>query len=190
MLRLVAAVCLGLAPWLAPGIACAAPWRLSPETQVTVDIPWRGSDVKVRFSDLQGEVDFDEAAPETARARIEVPAASAETGVGVVNALVRGAGYLDAAEYPTISFQLDRLTRLSKSEARVDGRLTLRGVTRPMTLAAKVFRYGPVSGDPQRFEAGFDLSGTIDRTDFGSTGGLPDVPADLDLRIRLVMSSQ
>ena len=186
MLRL--ALILGLV--LTPGLAAAAPWTLDPATEVSVDVPWRGSDVKVRFSGLQGQVDFDETSPEAAKARISVAAASAETGVGVVNALVKSEGYLDAARFPTISFQLDKLTRLSKSEARVDGRLTLRGVTRPVSLDAKVLRYGPAKDDPDRFEAGFDIEGTIDRTTFGSTGGLPEVPADLDLRIRLLMSSQ
>lgn len=189
MRRLALALALGLASGLTPGLAAAAPWRLDPGTQVTVDLSWRGSDVKVRFADLRGEVDFDETAPQKARARIDVPAASAETGVGVVNALVRGEGYLDAAAHPTISFQLDRLVRLSRTEARVEGRLTLRGVTRPLTLDAKVLRYGPARDDPTRFEAGFDLTGAIDRTEFGSTGGLPEVPAKLDLSIRLLMSS-
>ena len=41
-----------------------------------------------------------------------------------------------------------------------------------------------------RFEAGFDLSGEIDRTRFGSTGGVPDVAAELPIRIRLLMSSR
>lgn len=186
MLRL--AVILGLA--LAPCVAAAAPWKLDPATEVSVDVPWRGSDVLVRFSGLQGQVDFDEKSPEAAKARISVAAGSAETGVGVVNALVKSAGYLDAAEFPTISFQLDKLTRLSKNEAKVDGRLTLRGVTKPVTFDAKVFRYGPAKDDPDKFEAGFDIRGKIDRTQFGSTGGVPEVPADLDLRIRLLMSSQ
>lgn len=170
--------------------ASASPWRLDQASRVTVDVPWRGSEVEVRFSGVEGQVDFDENEPEAARGRISVAAGSAETGVGVVNALVRGEGYLDAVRYPTISFELDRLTRLSSAAARVDGRLTLRGVTRPVTFDARVIRYGPAGDDPDRFEAGFDISGTIDRTAFGSTGGLPDVPAGLDLRIRLLMSSQ
>lgn len=190
MLRLAFILGLALAPVAAPVPAAASPWKLDPATQVTVDVPWRGSDVVVRFEGLTGQVDFDETAPQSARARISVDARSAETGVGVVNALVRGQGYLDAAQFPTISFQLDRLTQLSKSEARVDGRLTLRGVTKPVTLDAKVFRYGPTKAQPDRFEAGFDISGVIDRTAFGSTGGLPEVPADLDLRIRLLMTSE
>ena len=52
-----------------------------------------------------------------------------------------------------------------------------------------MIRYGPAQDDPDRFEAGFDLTGSIDRTAFGSTGGLPQVAAVLPVRIRLVMHS-
>ena len=38
--------------------------------------------------------------------------------------------------------------------------------------------------------AGFDLTGRIDRTDFGSTGGLPEVAAVLPVHIRLLMHSE
>jgi len=68
--------------------------------------------------------------------------------------------------------------------------MTLRGVTRPVTFQAKVFAYGPAKADPARFEAGFDLSGSVDRTAFGSTGGVPDVAAVLPVHIRLLMTSR
>jgi hypothetical protein len=63
-------------------------------------------------------------------------------------------------------------------------------VTRPVNFQAKVFAYGPAKDDPGRFEAGFDLSGSVDRTAFGSTGGLPEVAAVLPVHIRLLMSSE
>jgi polyisoprenoid-binding protein YceI len=63
-------------------------------------------------------------------------------------------------------------------------------VTRPVRFEAQVFAYGPAKDDPQRFEAGFDLTGQIDRTDFGSNGGLPEVSALLPVHIRLLMTSR
>ena len=87
-------------------------------------------------------------------------------------------------------FQLDKISQTSKSTAEVDGRITLRGVTRPAVFQAKVFQFGPASDDPARFVAGFDLTGEIDRSKFGSTGGLPDVAAVLPVNIHLVMTSR
>ncbi len=175
---------------LLPGLAWGATWRLDPDTRVAVDVPWQGGTVEVRFPTLSGDIDFDAAQPETAKARITVSTTDVETGVGVVNALVRGAGYLDAAAYPEMTFELDRLAQTSRSDADVFGRITLRGVTRPVTFKAKVIRYGPDPEAPDRFDAGFDLTGSIDRTEFGSTGGLPEAGAVLRVRIRLLMSSR
>jgi polyisoprenoid-binding protein YceI len=175
---------------LLPGLARAAPWQLDPETSVTVDVAWEGRTVQVRFPTLSGQIDFDADHPDRARATITVASADATTGVAVVDNLVRSRDYLGAAQYPQITFRLDRLTQTSKGTAEVDGRITLRGITRPLGFHAEVFRYGPAPDDPARFEAGFDLSGQIDRTAFGSTGGLPDVAAVLPVHIRLLMRSR
>jgi polyisoprenoid-binding protein YceI len=170
--------------------ALAVPWKLDPGTTVAVDVGWEGRTVTVRFPSLSGDVDFDEKRPEQAHATISVAADQATTGVAVVDQLVRSRDYLGAAQFPTIRFQLDRLTQTSTSTAEIEGRVTLRGVTKPLTLQAEVFRYGPAKDDPSRFEAGFTLSGEIDRTAFGSTGGLPEVSAVLPVHIRLLMTSK
>jgi polyisoprenoid-binding protein YceI len=173
-----------------PGLAWAAPWKLDPGTSVVADVDWEGKNVVVRFPRLSGDIDFDADHPERARATITVSARNATTGVPVVDNLVRSPEYLGANQYPTITFQLDKLTQTSKSTADVAGRITLRGITRPLSFSAKVFSYGPAKDDPSRFEAGFDLTGRIDRTAFGSTGGLPYVAAVLPIHIRLLMTSR
>ena len=108
----------------------------------------------------------------------------------MVDSLVRSRDYLAADQYPTITFRLDKLTQTSKQTADVQGRITLRGVTRPVSFTAEGLRLRPGHGRPRRFEAGFNLTGQIDRTDFGSTGGLPEVAAVLPVHIRLLMTSQ
>ena len=175
---------------LLPLPAVAAPWKLDPGTTVTADVDWEGRVVQVRFPNLSGDIDFDASHPDQARATISVAARDATTGVAVADDLLRGRDYLGVDQYPTITFQLDKLIQTSKQTADVQGRITLRGVTRPLSFKAQVFAYGPAEDDPDRFEAGFDLSGQIDRTDFGSTGGLPYVAAVLPVHIRLLMTSQ
>jgi polyisoprenoid-binding protein YceI len=170
--------------------AAAAPWKLEPATTVAVDVTWQGRVVTVRFPELDGRIDFDAARPEQAKAAITVAAGAATTGVPIVDRLVRSRDYLDAADYPSIGFRLDRLTQTSKQTAEVAGRITLRGVTKPVAFEATVTRYGPAADDPKRFEAAFDLTGSIDRTEFGSTGGLPEVAAVLPVRIHLSMASE
>lgn len=175
-----------LAALILAAAASAAEWRIDPRTRVAVDVPWSGGVAEVRFPDLAGTVAFDEARPEAARARIAVSARTATTGLAPVDALLRSRDYLDAAAHPQVVFDLDRLVRTSSSTADVFGRITLRGVTREVAFEARVIRYGP-GEDGRGFEAGFDIEGAIDRTEFGSRGGLPDIGAVLPVRVRLVM---
>lgn len=192
-MRIALALVLWLVPTLmtlTPTLAAASPWRLDPTTSVAVDVTWRGGVVELRFPDLTGTIDFDEKRPETAKARIEVAAADVQTGIPPVSAVVKGPDFLAAETYPEVVFELDRLKVTSKSTADIEGRLTFRGVTHPISLKATVTNYGPARDDPQRFEAGFDITGAFDRTQFGSTGGLPDVDANVGLRIHLAMSSK
>lgn len=173
-----------------PTVAAAAPWVLDPDSRVTVSVPWHGSTVTVQFPAPSGDIDFDPAHPDHTRASLSVAADKATTGLAPIDALIRSEDYLDAKAHPQITFVLDKLTQTSKQTATVTGKMTMRGVTRPMTLDATVIRYGPADDDRAKFTAGFDLTATVDRTTFGSTGGLPDVPANLGVRIRLLMELQ
>lgn len=170
--------------------AHAAPWVILPETSITVQVTWRGLKIPMTFPSISGRVDFDERRPETAEAEIAVAAGSVETGLGPANRVARSEDFLAADRYPTIRFELDRLKQTSRSTADVFGRITFRGVTRPIGFKARVFEYGPMKEDPDRFVAGFQLDGAIDRTEFGSTGSLSEVPAVLPIRIRLRMASR
>lgn len=181
--------------WLAclllslPLPAAAESWRLDPGTTVSVSVPWRGKAIEVRFPEVAGTIEFDHEAPETARATITANTERATTGVGVVDVFVRSEGYLDAAGFPEITFQLDRLRRLSKSSAEVLGRLTLRGQTRPVSFTATVFHFGADPAVPGRFIAGFDIAGSVDRADFGSTAGAPEIGTMLPVAIHLLITS-
>jgi polyisoprenoid-binding protein YceI len=178
---------LALIAALAVGTADAAPWVLLPETAVTVDVPWRGLTVALRFPDVAGSVEFDERNPEAARARIAVAATTATTGLPPADRVARSAEFLAANTFPTMAFTLDRLVQTSRSTADVRGRITFRGVTRPILFRATVLTYGPRTDG--RFEAGFRLEGNLDRTEFGATGAAGEIPAILPVRIDLMMAS-
>ncbi|MSU88125.1 hypothetical protein GE300_00670 [Rhodobacteraceae bacterium 2CG4] len=176
--------------FLPPAAAPGATWEIVPgATRVEVDVHWLGRVVTLRFDRLWGSIAFDRQRPDRARARITVDARRVSTGLAVVDAFVRGPDYLNVETYPTIGFRLDRLVRTSQSTADVLGQLTLFGITRPISLQAQVFRYGPTPGAPDRFDAGFDLTGAVDRRAFGHTTGLPQIDATLPIRIRLLMRS-
>lgn len=173
-----------------PAAALAARWTIQPDTVVQVDADWRGQTVTVHFPSYAGRVDFDEKNLGSATATISIATGDATAGLAVVDQILRSGDFLAAKQFPQITFYLDRLTQTSASTADVAGRVTLRGVTRPVQFKATVIRYGPDPADPSQFLAGFDVTGAIDRTEFGSTGGLPDIAARLGLHMRLMMERE
>lgn len=187
MLRLLGLALFCLA---APGAALAAAWQLDPRTTVAASIEWNGNPIEVRFPGLSGDVDFDPEDLTKAKATLTVPAGKATTGNPVVDAMMRSGDYLDAGGHPEITFDLQRLAKTSKDTADVTGTVTLRGVTRPVHLTAKVLAFGPSKADPSVMTADFAISGEIDRSDFGSSAGAPEVSTVLPLDIHLVMTSR
>ncbi|WP_138468269.1 YceI family protein [Poseidonocella sp. HB161398] len=93
---------------------------------------------------------------------------------------------LDAAAHPEISFRSDSVTGSVAEGARISGRVTIRGVTRPLVLSARLYR--PPDSDPgDRDRLTVLLTGSIQRSAFGASG-YPDLVADrVDLRIRAAL---
>lgn len=79
--------------------------------------------------------------------------------------LLRGPGLLDTRHFPDVQFVSDNMT-ISRGTVRLDGELSLHGVTHPVVLSGGL-PHVPPPGRPVAVE----LSGEIDRTDFG-IGGL------------------
>ena len=96
------------------------------------------------------------------------------TGIEQRDIHLRTADFFDAEKYPTISFKSTSFKKLSDGKYRVVGDLAMHGVTRPVTLdaTAKTIQH-PVT---KKTVAGFRVSGTINRSDFGIS---PATPADM-----------
>lgn len=73
--------------------------------------------------------------------------------------------FFDAAKYPTLSFVSTSVKKLSDFEMEVTGNLTMRGVTKEVTL--NVIYNGTVTGFGGQQVAAFEITGKINRFDFG-----------------------
>jgi polyisoprenoid-binding protein YceI len=79
--------------------------------------------------------------------------------------------FFDAATYPTLSFKSSKLEKSSEEEYTLHGDLTIRDVTKPVSLAVD---FGGIATDPYgNVKAGFSLNGKINRKDFGLTWNAP-----------------
>ena len=127
--------------------------------------------VRGGFSGPSGVIDFDPATPEAGGIELRIPAASVSTGDQKRDGHLRSADFLDAEKYPEIVFKSTKVTPKGKAEFVVDGDLTIRGTTKPVSV--KVDLLG-IAVDPKAGQrAGFDAKFSFDRTQWGLTWNMP-----------------
>ncbi|MFZ4515535.1 MAG: YceI family protein [Acidimicrobiia bacterium] len=145
----------------------AGTWKIDP-SHTTVEFVARHLMVtKVRggFSAVDGALVVGED-PSTSSVQVTIPTATISTGAADRDGHVKGADFLDVEQFPTMTFTSTAVEG-SGEKWRVEGDLTIRGVTKPVTLDVE---FGGVSPDPwggQR--AGFSASTEINREDWGLT---------------------
>jgi polyisoprenoid-binding protein YceI len=143
-------------------------WKIDP-AHTTVEFAAKHlmiTTVKGRFPDVEGEIVISDADPSKSTASATIKAASIDTRTGQRDDHLRSADFLDVANYPEITFKSTRITG-DKSDFKVTGDLTIRGVTREVTL--DVTNEGstkdPWGGDRIAFSA----TTKLDRREFGLT---------------------
>lgn len=135
--------------------------------------------VPVQSADVQ--IDFDNVA--NSKVDVQFNMTRARAGVIFATDAMKAPSVLNTAQFPTARFTSTRVTPTA-SGARLDGNLTLRGVTRPVSLNARFFRApGAAPGDVSQLQLA--LTGRLDRNAFGASG-FPDlVAANVDLNVRV-----
>jgi polyisoprenoid-binding protein YceI len=127
--------------------------------------------------------------PLEARVEATVDVASLNTRDEGRDAHLRSADFFDVENHPTMTFRSTGV-RLENGEFLVDGDLTIRGITKPVTFD---FEFGGFGSDPYgNYKAGATAKAVINREDFGltwnaalETGGVlvgKDVTIELDLQ--------
>jgi polyisoprenoid-binding protein YceI len=167
-------------------IAAPADYVLEPEASIVgFETDFGEQDITGRFPITQANLtlDFDSAANSTIDVILDVSRATASFPFAA-DAL-KGSNVLDARNHPTIRFVSTRI-RAAGDGATVQGNLTIRGVTQPVTLDAQIFRQqGYAEGDMSHLTV--QLRGAVQRSAFGATG-FADMVGDevrLDIRARI-----
>lgn len=121
--------------------------------------------VRGRFTKFDVEAEVDETgAPTSIVAKID--AASIETGNDGRDAHLRGADFFDVEQFPTIVFESTTVERRG-DEYAIEGDLTIKGISKPVTLKADVTDFVTDPWGNPRVAA--EASGRINRTDWGLT---------------------
>ena len=122
--------------------------------------------VKGRFADVTGTIVADEVNIGDSNVEVTMQAESLDTRTGERDAHLRSPDFLDVDRYPTITFRSTSV-RGTKEKFQVTGDLTIRDVTKPITLDVE---FGGEGKDPWGgTRASFSAHGKFDRRDYGLT---------------------
>lgn len=121
--------------------------------------------VRGRFSDFEGHVRLDEANPSTSSIALTLQAASVDTNQPDRDAHLRSADFFQVDQHPSLSFVSTSVVVRDGVHYDVTGDLTIRGVTRSITVPVS---YLGLASDPWgQTRAGFEGETTVNRKDFG-----------------------
>ena len=147
--------------------AVATAWQVDP-THSHAEFAVRHlmiSTVKGRFADVTGTLIDDESDPESASIELTIPVAGIDTRESQRDAHLRSADFFEAEKYPAIRFRSTRVANAGHGQFIVTGNLTIRDVTKPITLTVESGGRGKDPWGGERI--GFSTSTTINRKDFG-----------------------
>ena len=124
------------------------------------------STVKGRFANVEGDIVIAQGDPAHSSVNATIKALSIDTRTGQRDDHLRSADFLNAANFPEITFKSTRIVG-NVSEFKVTGDLTIRGVTKEITL--DVTNEGSVKDPWGGDRIGFSGKTKFDRRDFGLT---------------------
>lgn len=140
----------------------AADYVQASGSTLTFATKYQGEVFTGRFPAFSTRLSFDPKSLATSKLDVAIPLAGAATGDAERDSTLRGADFFNAARFPQARFTATRFRALGANRYAADGVLTLRGVSRPVTLA---FTWTPGAKPVLAGQA------TVRRLDFGVGGG-------------------
>jgi polyisoprenoid-binding protein YceI len=142
--------------------AFAATYVQAPGSTLTFAGSYQGETFTGRFPGFVTRLSFDPQQLAASRLDVSIPLATVTTGVEDYDGEMRGSAFFDSARFPQARYTATKFRALGGNRYAADGVLSLRGVSKPVTLT---FTWTP-GGKPV-------LAGkaTVKRLDFGVGGG-------------------
>jgi polyisoprenoid-binding protein YceI len=134
-------------------------------TEMTFQVRHLVTRVRGRFSDFTGSLKYDDAAPENSSVSVTIQAASVDTNEQQRDGHLRSADFFEVEKHPTITFNSKKMIKKGSDSYDVIGDLTIRGVTKEITLP--VTHLGAAKDPWGNQRLGFEAEQTVNRKDFG-----------------------
>ena len=158
---------------LADGVELPAPgrWQIDPGHAELAFIGrhFMLTKIRGRFTGISGAIEVAEE-PGDSTAEVTIDMASVDSGSQVRDDHLRSADFFDTARHPTASFS-GRAAGWRGTRGLLEGELTIRGITRPVTLQAEYLGHAADPGGGHR--AVFTAHGALNREDWELTWNLP-----------------
>ena len=136
-----------------------------------------------RFDKATGTVTLDKAA-KTAAVDIVIDTKSVNTGSATFNEHIQGEDFLDTAKHPTATFKSTKVVFEGDKPVSIDGNLTLKGITKPVTLKVTSFHAMP-HPMMKKDAIGANATTKVKRTDFNMGKNVPYVGDEVTIDIAL-----
>jgi polyisoprenoid-binding protein YceI len=149
-----------------PALPQITKWELDPENSSVTFVCKHANATNVRgmFQKPSGTIVLDDGAPAKSEVSATIDVKALTTGVEERDTHLKGPDFFDAAKYPVITFVSTSFTKSSDTEYSVTGNLTMRGVTKPVTLAVTASPPFQHFGSIRR---GIEATTSVNRQDFG-----------------------
>ncbi|MFF3858908.1 YceI family protein [Streptomyces sp. NPDC002209] len=125
------------------------------------------TNVRGNFSDYAGTLQLDGSDPACSAASLEVKVASVDTGIADRDGHLRSGDFFDTEAFPLMTFRSTRAAQLGGDKYRITGELTIKDVTRPLSIDLEF--NGSATDVYGNERVGFEGSAEILRSDWGLT---------------------
>lgn len=123
------------------------------------------SDVDGEFKDFSANIVASKPDFSDAKFNLTANTSSVNTGVDQRDGHLKSADFFDVANYPALTFTTTAISKASENRYKLKGNLTIHGVTKPVIF--DLWYRGTITGQQGKPDAGFQVTGTIKRSDFG-----------------------
>lgn len=159
-----------IAALILPSLSLAATWQIDPaHSEVGFKVRHMMiANVRGEFNTFSGTIEVDETDITTSKINVEIDTNSIDTGIEKRDEHLRSADFFEVAKFPKMTFVSKRVMKLGERKLMVVGDLTMRGVTKEVSLNVD----GPTGEikDPWgNIRRGASAMTTINRKDFGLT---------------------
>lgn len=137
----------------------------------------------MRFDKTTAQMNWNAGGMDQSTVTATIDATSLDTNVPILDKMIKGADMLNVESNPTIRFVSTQFKRTGDKKGELTGDLTIRGTTRPVTLAVTFNGHAPNPLTKQQ-TLGFSADGHFSRAQFGLSTWYPAVGDDVHVAIQ------